>query len=151
MSHSGNVIRRGNMLNLLPVNTELNERPMIFYSLFAHAPKIVPVAEGEALFREGEDGNLMYVLAKGTAEIVIGNRVIETLTQGGIVGEVGLALPGPRSATVLAVSDCEFVAIDQKRFAFLVQETPFFAMEVIKVLAQRLLNTNQLLAPVEDI
>ena len=124
---------------------------MIFFSLFAHAPKIIPVDQGEVLFCEGDEGNLMYVLAKGTAEVLVGNRVVETLTQGGIVGEVGLAVPGPRSATVVATSDCEFVAIDEKRFSFLVQETPYFAMEVIRVLAQRLLNTNQLVTPLEDI
>jgi CRP-like cAMP-binding protein len=37
--------------------------------------------------------------------------------------------PGPRSATVTATTDCEFVAVDEKRFQFLVQQTPFFATQ----------------------
>lgn len=124
---------------------------MVFFELFAHNPTIVKVPAGEPLFVEGEEGHLMFVLASGSAEVMIGNRVVENLQQGNIVGEMGLVSPGPRSASVIATSDCEFVAIDEKRFQFLVQQTPFFATQVMRVMAERLRNLNHLLAPIEDI
>ena len=96
-------------------------QPMVFFELFSHNPTIVRVPEGEALFREGEDGHLMFVLATGTAQVIVNNRVVEELQHGNIVGELGIVSPGPRSATVIATSDCEFVAVDEKRFQFLVQ------------------------------
>ena len=67
-----------------------------------------------------------------------------------IVGEVGIVLPGPRSASVVAKTDCEFVAVDEKRFQFLVQQTPFFATQVMRVMAERLRKVNQLLAATSE-
>jgi len=48
---------------------------------------------------------------------------------------------------VVATSDCEFVAVDEKRFQFLVQQTPFFATQVMRVMAERLRNVNHMLEP----
>lgn len=123
---------------------------MVFFELFAHNPTILRVPAGQTLFDEGEAGGLMYVLSTGTADIVVGNRVVEHLQHGSIVGEMGLVSPGPRSATVLATSDCEFVAIDEARFQFLVQNTPFFAMQVMRVMAERLRATDRLMPVIEE-
>lgn len=116
---------------------------MIFFELFSHNPTIVKVAAGQPLFSAGEEGHLMYVLSSGTAQVLVNSSVVEELQHGSIVGEMGIVSPGPRSATVVAVSDCEFVAVDEKRFQFLVQQTPFFATQVMRVMADRLRNTNQ--------
>lgn len=124
---------------------------MVFFELFAHNPDIVRVPAGQPLFEEGEDGRRMFVLTTGTAEVIVNNRVVETLQHGNIVGEMGLVSPGPRSATVVATTDCEFVAIDEKRFHYLVQQTPFFATQVMRVLAERLRAADQLVMPIEDI
>lgn len=124
---------------------------MVFFELFANNPDIVRVAAGQPLFSEGDDGHKMYVLTTGTAEVIVNNRVVEQLQHGNIVGEMGLVSPGPRSATIVATSDCEFVAIDEKRFNYLVQQTPFFATQVMRVMAERLRAVNQMVTPVEDI
>ncbi len=124
---------------------------MVFFELFANNPSIVRIPAGQALFREGEDGHMMYVLTTGNAEVIVNNRVVETLQHGSIVGEMGIVSPGPRSASVVATTDCEFVAVDEKRFQFLVQQTPFFATQVMRVMAERLRAVNQMVAPLEDI
>lgn len=124
---------------------------MVFFELFAHNPTVIRVPAGEPLFSEGERGQLMYVLATGNADVLVGNRVVEKLAHGSIVGEMGVVSPGPRSATVLATSDCEFVAIDEKRFQFLIQNTPFFAIQVMRVMAERLRRADQLIPPIEEI
>jgi CRP-like cAMP-binding protein len=124
---------------------------MVFFELFANNPDIIRIAAGQPLFSEGEEGHRLFVLTTGQAEIIVNNRVVEAIKHGNIVGEMGLVSPGPRSATVVALTDCEFVAIDEKRFQYLVQQTPFFAMQVMRVLAERLRAANQMVAPVEDI
>lgn len=124
---------------------------MVFFELFANNPDIVRIAAGQPLFSTGEDGHRMFVLTAGQAEVIVNNRVVETLQHGNIVGEMGLVSPGPRSATVIALSDCEFVAIDEKRFLYLVQQTPYFATQVMRVMAERLRAANQMVAPIEDI
>lgn len=117
---------------------------MIFFELFSHNPTIVPVPAGQFLFSAGDEGHLMFVLSKGTADVMVNGQVVESLQHGSIVGEMGIVSPGPRSATVVATSDCEFVAVDEKRFQFLVQQTPFFATQVMRVMAERLRAVNQL-------
>lgn len=124
---------------------------MIFCELFTHNPVLINLPAGQTLFREGEEGRLMYVLSIGSADVIVNNRVVETLQHGSVVGEMGIVSPGPRSATVVANSDCELVEIDEKRFQFLVQQTPFFALQIMRLMAERLRNTNQMVMPIEDI
>ena len=124
---------------------------MVFFELFAHNPKIVSVPAGQTPFSEGDEGGVMYVLTTGSADVIVNNRQVEQLQHGSIVGEMGLVSPAPRSATVVATSDSEFVAIDEKRFQFLVQNTPFFAMQVMRVMAERLRAIDRLVPAIEDI
>jgi CRP-like cAMP-binding protein len=123
---------------------------MVFFELFAHNPNIVQVEAGKLLFSENDQGHLMYVLTNGVAEVRVNNRLVEVLQAGNIVGEMGIVSPGPRSASVQAQTHCEFVAVDEKRFHFLVQQVPFFATQVMRTLAERLRATNLRLPPLED-
>jgi len=50
-----------------------------------------------------------------------------------------------RSATVTAQSDCKLLPIERKRFNFLIQQTPNFALHVMRVMADRLRVTDSLL------
>lgn len=122
---------------------------MVFFELFSNNPKIIHVDAGQHLFTEGEDGHLMFVLTTGIADVIVNNRVVESLQHGNIVGEMGIVSPSPRSASVLAKTDCQFVAIDEKRFLYLVQQTPFFAAQVMRVMAERLRALNQKITPLE--
>lgn len=119
---------------------------MIPIEIFSHNTARIKIQAGEALFREGDEGNQMFVLETGTADVLVHGRVVETLEHGSIVGEMGLVSPGPHSASVIARTDCEFVAVDEKRFQFLVQQTPYFAIQVMRMMAERLRATNKLLA-----
>lgn len=120
---------------------------MIPIEIFSHNTANIKIQAGDALFREGDAGNQMYVLEVGVAEVFVQNQLVETLQHGSIVGEMGLVSPGPHSASVIARTDCEFVAVDEKRFQFLVQQTPYFAIQVMRLMAERLRATNKLLAP----
>jgi len=104
------------------------------------------VAAGQLLFRAGDAGNnIMYVLMKGTAVVTVGDLAVEYAEPGAILGELGLIERVPRSATVTAATECHFIPIDAKRFQFLIQQTPNFALHVMKVMADRLRRTDQLL------
>jgi CRP/FNR family transcriptional regulator, cyclic AMP receptor protein len=118
---------------------------MIPIEIFSHNTEKIMIQAGQALFREGDEGNRMYVLETGTAEVFVQSQLVETLAHGGIVGEMGLVSPGPHSASVIATTDCEFVVVDEKRFQFLVQQTPYFAIQVMRLMAERLRATNKLL------
>ncbi len=113
--------------------------------LFRHETDLLELSAGQTLFNEGEQDDTMYVLMSGTALIVVHDRVVETAEAGAIIGEMGMIDEGPRSATVVAKTDCKFVPIDRKRFNFLIQQTPNFALHVMRVIAYRLRRTDAIL------
>jgi len=75
--------------------------------------------------------------------IRIGNRTISELSADSIFGEMALIDNEPRSASAIAVSDVELVPVSEKQFLFLASQTPYFALKVMRVLAQRLRTTNK--------
>src|SRR5262245_36147873 len=91
-------------------------------------------------------GDAMYVIRNGEVTIEHGGRVIETLGAGGIFGEMALIDGSVRSATVRAKTDCEMAPINEKTFLFVVHETPFFAIAVMRAFAGRLRHMNEPLA-----
>ena len=95
-------------------------------------------AAGDVIFAEGDKGDAMFVVRTGEVTIERGDRVMETLGSGGVFGEMALIDGSPRSATVRAKTDCEVAPINEKTFLFLVHETPFFAIAVMRTLADRL-------------
>lgn len=99
---------------------------------------VVNFASGEVIFAEGGEGDFMYVVRSGEVEIERNGKVIETLSAGGIFGEMALIDGSPRSATARAKTDAELAPINEKSFLFLVHETPFFAIAVMRTLAERL-------------
>jgi CRP-like cAMP-binding protein len=111
---------------------------MTTIDLFQHAQDSVIFVAGQVIFREGEPGDVMYAVLEGEVEIVVQGQVIDTTGPGGIVGEMALIDAGPRSATVRAKTVCKLVPVSQRRFTFLVQQTPFFALQVMQVMSERL-------------
>lgn len=96
------------------------------------------IPAGEVIFTTGDAGDFMYVVRSGEVEIERGGKVIETLSAGGIFGEMALIDGSPRSATARAKTDAEVAPINERSFLFLVHETPFFAIAVMRTLAERL-------------
>ena len=116
-------------------------RPNLFLNLFRDK-EAMSFAAGQFVFQAGDPGVIMYVITEGEVEILDGSAILETAGPGSIVGELALIDDEPRSATVVAKTDCRLVAVDRRRFEYMVQETPFFGLAVMKVLADRLRNTN---------
>ena len=123
---------------------------MLCHSLFSHNSKSVKIPKGKNLLTEGEFGDLMYVLINGKALVSVKGQVVEELAEGSIVGEVSMVLPGEHTASVTAISDCEFAVVDKKHFEFMIQQTPYFATHVLETMAMRIRRTNALLPFLED-
>jgi CRP-like cAMP-binding protein len=94
------------------------------------------------IFTAGSPGDVMYVVKEGEVEVLVRDRVVETIGPGGILGEMALIDHSPRSASARAKTDCQLVPIAEARFAYLIQETPYFAIEVMRVMARRLRHMN---------
>ncbi len=100
-------------------------------------------AAGETIVAEGSVATEMYLLRKGRAEIRVHGQEVEEVGPGGIFGEMALIDLSTRSATVVAVEDCEVVPIDERLFVVLVQDAPYFALDVMRTLVERIRAMNQ--------
>jgi len=103
----------------------------------------LPFKAGSLIFREGDEARELFVIKSGQVRIQIGNRTITELDADSIFGEMALIDNQPRSATAIALTDVELVPVSEKQFLFLVSQTPYFALKVMRVLAQRLRATNK--------
>ena len=108
------------------------------FGMFQNTEDFETYSPGHLIFKQGEPGTVMYVIKQGEVELQVGDQPFTTVESGGILGEMALIDNSPRSLTAIARTECQLVPIDQKRFGFLVQQTPFFALEVMKVMAERL-------------
>jgi CRP-like cAMP-binding protein len=117
--------------------------------LFQHDTDVVRVRAGEPIFRAGDAGTAMYVVLRGSADVLVGATVVETAGVGALLGEMALVDAGPRSATVIARDDCTLAAVDVARFDALIRQTPHFARHVMKVMADRLRRMDQRLVALQ--
>ncbi|MEO8667271.1 MAG: cyclic nucleotide-binding domain-containing protein [Bauldia sp.] len=95
-------------------------------------------AAGDTIIAKGAVAREMFLLRKGRVDILIHSRTVEEIGPGGIFGEMALIDHAPRAAEVIARVDCEVVPIDEKLFVSLVQDAPYFALDVMRVLADRI-------------
>ena len=116
---------------------------MDLVELFRHETGYRSVAAGQTIFSEAEAGLEMYFVLEGRADILVGGEVVESAGPGAILGEMSLIDNLPRSATVIARSDCRLLPIDSGRFDGLIQKRPDFARYVMKVMADRLREMNR--------
>jgi len=114
-----------------------------FLGLFSEESIAITFEAGRELFKKGDPGHDLYVVKSGEIQILDGNHVLETVSAGGIIGEMALVDGGPRSATARAVTESVVIPIDERRFLFLVQQTPFFAIRVMRLMSRRLRAMNE--------
>ena len=111
---------------------------MLTTQLFRGEKNTLAFAAGQKIFGEGEDGDQMFVVVSGRIKLNVHGTTVELLEEGCMFGEMALIGKEPRSATALAETDSVVAVINAERFMFLVQQTPFFALQLMEVMADRL-------------
>ena len=94
--------------------------------------------DDESLIEQGSFDTRCYVILEGAIEIRQDGRTISREGPGSIVGELSLIDDGPASADVIATAPIVAVPISRQRFETYVQESPEFALVVMRVMAHRL-------------
>jgi len=122
---------------------------MASIDMLRNDPAAKAVVAGDTIFTEGDDGATAYVVTEGEIELSIHGIPVETVGSGGIFGEMALIDRQARSATAKAKTDARVVPVDQRRFLYLVQNTPFFAVEVMSVMATRIRRMDARVVPTE--
>ena len=92
---------------------------------------------GERIFLEQDVGETMYIVRSGAVDVISFGNVLERVGPGGIFGEMALIDSAPRSAAALANEPTEVGVIDKSMFLRLVAEEPEFALQIMRVMAER--------------
>lgn len=109
-------------------------------------PKLL--RKGQFLMREGEMGNLAYLIQRGSVEVFVKRdeqRIqLATLGANEIVGEMALIDRLPRSANVVAIEDTVIIPIDLSKLRLIMQTQPDLALLIIRVLVRKIRDINKL-------
>ena len=105
---------------------------------------------GERVIEQGEEGVSMFILLRGEAAVVLSANGTETrvatLREGDYFGEMSLLTGEPRSATVVAQTDCELWEIGKEVLGQLLEENQILVEKLSDLLAKRRLEIEGLLA-----
>jgi CRP-like cAMP-binding protein len=104
---------------------------------------------GDAIIREGDEGDAAYFIVSGEVEVLIGRRRVGALGAGEVFGEMCLIEPGPRSATVRALTDTECRAASAEEFIEMIKDQPDRALAFMKTLVRRLRRMNDILEKID--
>jgi CRP/FNR family transcriptional regulator, cyclic AMP receptor protein len=113
------------------------------FSILNNEPDIRAFSIGQTIFAEGDTGDYLYYIIEGQVEIRRNDKILKTLLKGEIFGELALLDASPRSATALAKQAVKAAAVNQKRFLQMIAGTPFFAVQVMQLMADRLRHSNE--------
>ncbi|MEJ1931494.1 Crp/Fnr family transcriptional regulator [Nostoc sp. NIES-2111] len=112
--------------------------PVLTIAIFQKQPDPQVFSAGQVIFEEGQPGDYMYGILEGSVDLFINGKVVETIEVGGVFGTGILVGVSNRTYTAIAKTNCQLSYLDEKRFLFAVQETPMFALNVLRSYAERL-------------
>lgn len=103
-------------------------------------------SDGEIIFKEGEQGNCIYVIQSGKVRIIkkdsSGERTIAVLENGELFGEMALFDKLPRSATARALGDARILSMDKKRLFAGISRDPTLAFKTLEAVSGRIRKLN---------
>jgi CRP-like cAMP-binding protein len=103
-------------------------------------------ADGEAIVRQGEVGNSMYVVQAGEVEVLRetedGEVRLAVLGAGEFFGEMSIFEHEVRSATVRARGEAHVLTVDKRTLLKRIKEDPFLAVGILQTMSNRIREIN---------
>lgn len=107
--------------------------------LFAQDSERLTLKAGDVIFQHGSIGRVMYGLLAGTVDLQVSGRTVEVIEAGDVFGEGALVqIEHRRASTAIAKTDCELIELSERRFKFLIEQTPMFALDIMRSFSDRL-------------
>jgi len=137
--HEEEVVRRA------PLFTALDEAAAV--SLRA-SMDTVKIAKGSILFKEGDDGEHVYIIIDGKLKLGTSSgdgreNLLSILGPGEMFGELSLFDPGPRTSTATAVTDAKLLSLSHEKVIPWLKQNPEVSLQLLTRLSQRLRRTNE--------
>lgn len=97
----------------------------------------------DRILTEGEEGRSMFVIAKGTVQVHIGDQKLTELKKGEFFGEMALFDSERRSASITAIEPCHCLVLTQQQLYEAIDETPGIALNIIRIFSRRIRTLNE--------
>lgn len=120
-----------------------SDTPETILAEIAHLVEEIELPKDAVIFKEGDIGNCMYIIFRGTVRIHKGNQTLATFNEKEFFGELSLLDPETRSASATALTDCFLLKIDEEPIYDLFESRPEVVKGIIKILCQRIRTMNQ--------
>jgi CRP/FNR family cyclic AMP-dependent transcriptional regulator len=132
------------LLKGVPIFSKIEQAKL---KLLAFTSERMTFSAGQELFHQGDQGDAMYVILGGVADVLIdtpgGQITVAELKKNGFVGEIAILCDVPRTATIKARESLATLKISKDMFYRLIAEFPTMAIEIMRELAHRLEDTNE--------
>ena len=139
------------LLRRVPLFTKVSPAKL---KLLAFTSDRVTFGADQVIFNQGDQGEDAYVVLSGTADVLVnlqsGQVKVASVEPNEIVGEIAILCDVVRTATVRTVTPVEALRIRKDQFLTLLAEFPEMAIEIMRVLADRLNRTTAALIEARD-
>ena len=119
----------------VPLFARCSKRELRRLASEAHVEQIEP---GQKLVSRGAPSPCLYVILAGTADVERDGELLDRVTTGDIIGELGLLLDEPRNADVVATSPLEVLSLDQAGLRRALEAVSGLAWTLLATVAERL-------------
>jgi CRP/FNR family transcriptional regulator, cyclic AMP receptor protein len=103
----------------------------------------VEFAPQQLIFKEGDEGDAMYLIVDGKVKVHSGDHVFAELGTKQVFGEMSILDAEPRSASITALTELTLLKIQRDDFAEILAEKPEISQGILKVLTRRLREANR--------
>ncbi len=139
-------------MSLLSNEVELLRRVPLFsgiessrLKLLAYTSDVITYQPGQTIMRQGDIGDAAYVIIKGDADVSVktdgGPIPVAQLHDGDFLGEIAILCDTPRTATIVAKTELQALRIRKEPFFEMLRQFPEMAVEMTRLLAERLTRT----------
>ncbi|HEY9898888.1 MAG TPA: DUF2225 domain-containing protein [Pantanalinema sp.] len=140
-------IRFFEYLKAVPLLQSLAADELALLSALTRNRTFVP---GKTICREGDPGDSMFIVMRGSARVSVGDQPVAMLKPGQVFGEMSLLSGQPRSATVVAEESAELLEIDRVAFKTLFKANPTIAAEIASTVEARRETNDRILQDGEE-
>ncbi|MBN2341373.1 MAG: cyclic nucleotide-binding domain-containing protein [Deltaproteobacteria bacterium] len=126
------------------------ERRLLLYLCGEFAPEIIDFemvvknfSSGETILTEGEEATAVYEMITGKANVYIGDKLVGTIGNSELFGELGFLTHNARNATVIATQNCFVRILEPHIFHHLIDTNSQFATTLLKNMAKRISQLNE--------
>ena len=126
----------------VPLFAELPEPDLL---RIAARARLVDVAAGTEIIREGTPPDALYLVERGELAVTKRGHALNTCGPGDLLGELGVLEDRPRTATVTARTDARLIVVDSLAIHDLLRGSPTAALAILRTMATRLGNTEAVL------